>query len=619
MGQRLLIVDSDRAFLKEQQVSLEAAFETEVATGPDGVIPKLESGAYAAVLICVEVADNKGYALCTAIRKNPALAGVQVAMISAKATEEEYRRHQSLKGRADLYLHKPIAPSALVASLNPFVPMRSVDPDNPLGDLADSDLGEDWLDGLKSDIASEVDGSPGTPMMPSNQTMAIPMDIIRQQLMAPPSQSPAPVPESDGKVFALEAQVVELESALSAKDSDLRRIQAEFDQLRHSHDSVTQNIEDLERRQAEGEALKLRLAEAEAALKKLEESPKEESADSLKSQLRGAMGERTELLQQVEALNNQMAEKTTRIMTLMKEKDRFQQQSLDDQTKLEGMSAVEVERDGFKQKHEAAEAQLKAMEAALEEAQAKASRLAEAEVSLVALQAELATAQESLGTRTADHESLSAAHAELQAQHQAKTEAHAEAESKLKIQVGEVSALEVTVRGQGRELVELGNRLVTKDQEIESHKAKAAELEGSLQTHRDDLKAKEESLASLESAKQELHDTHQQALSEWESKSAASETQLADLQLALSELESKSAASESQLADLQKQIQERDDKIEALKATVAAVQQVQETIERDKQVLNGQLAERQERLQSLASLLSEAADKLRKGADLAQG
>ncbi|MBL0210898.1 MAG: response regulator [Holophagaceae bacterium] len=570
MGQRLLIVDSDRAFLKEQQVSLEAAFETEVASSPDGVIGKLESGAYAAVLICVEVSDNKGYALCTAIRKNPGLADVKVALISAKATEEEYRRHQSLKGKADLYLQKPIAPSALVASLNPFVPMRSVDPDNPLGDLADSDLGEDWLDGLKSDIVSEVE-RPTVPEPPTSQTMAIPMAMIQAQMAAPTSQDNASLAMSQGRVAALEAQVSGLESTVEFKDAELRRLQAEFDQLRHSHDSVTQNMEDLERRQAEAETLKQRLADTEAALKKLEETPKEENADSLKTQLRGAMGERTELLLQVEALNNQMAEKTTRIMTLMKEKDHLQQQSLDDQTKLEAMAAVEAERDDFKGKLET-----------------HASRIQELESAL----------NEGLAAKAKELELLSSTHAELESKHKTTLEAFAEAESKLKVALSELPALEVTVRGQGRELVELGNRVAAKDKEIESLNAKVSALDADVQASRDELKAKEAALASLETAKQEIQTGFEQAQAAWGTKSAEIE---------------------AQVGKLQEQAQQKDDKIEALKATVASVQQVQETLERDKQVLQGQLAERQERLQSLATMLAEAADKMRKGADLAQG
>ncbi len=51
MGQRLLLVDSDRSFLKEHQVSLEAAFDLELAGAPEGVLAKLETGAFAAVFI----------------------------------------------------------------------------------------------------------------------------------------------------------------------------------------------------------------------------------------------------------------------------------------------------------------------------------------------------------------------------------------------------------------------------------------------------------------------------------------------------------------------------------------------------------------------------------------
>ncbi len=594
MGQRFLIVDNDRPFLKEQQVSLEAAFETEVAQSPDGVIGKLESGQFAAVLICVEVADNKGYALCTAIRKNAALNDVKIAMISAKATEEEYRRHQSLKGRADLYLHKPIAPSALVAAMNPFVPMRSVDPDNPLGDLADSDLGDDWLDGLKSDIASEVEG----PAPASNQTVAISMAMIQQHVMSPPSQSAANLAASDSKVYALEAQVSELESVVAAKDAELRRVQTEFDQLRHSHDSVTQNLDDLEKRQADAEVLKQRLADAEASLKKLEESPKEENADNLKHQLREAMGERTELLQQVEALNNQMAEKTTRVMTLLKEKDRFQQQSLDDQTKLEGMAAVEAERDVHKNKHEALGTQMQAMETTLQEVQAKASRLSEVEANLSQIRSEQGATQESLAQKITEHDQLVEAHADLQARHEEKAAAHAEAESNLKMVAGEVAALEVTVRGQGRELVELGKQIVAKDKEIETHQTTAAELTSQVETLREALSGKEEALQSLEATKQELHGHFEQAKGEWDQGAAQHESERVELQRVIADKESELKSHKTSLADLQ---------------------DAHEGLSRDKQVLNGQLAERQERLQSLSAIMAEALEKLRKGADLAQG
>ncbi len=234
MGQRLLLVDSDRSFLKEHQVSLEAAFDLEVAKSPEGVATFLEMGDFAAVLICVEVADNKGYALCSTIRKQSALSGVKIALISAKATEEEYRRHQSLKGRADLYLHKPIAPSALVAALAPLVPGRSVDPDNPLGDLADTELGDDWLDGLKASVAAPPPvPTPARPAPPPAPAAAVPKSARATQ------------PPDTTRAHLLEEQVVALREELRLRGQQLQEAE---DYLHQQIGATTLNLDEISAR-----------------------------------------------------------------------------------------------------------------------------------------------------------------------------------------------------------------------------------------------------------------------------------------------------------------------------------------------------------------------------------
>lgn len=157
MGQRLLIVDSDRRFIKDHQVALEAAFEVDFVNGTESVPAKLSNGNYAAALICVEVSENKGYALCSILRRMPELASIKIGLISTKATEEEYARHRSLKGRAaDLYLRKPIDSGTLVTELSALAPMKTVDQDNPLGDLTGTDLGDEWLDSLKSELGEDA-------------------------------------------------------------------------------------------------------------------------------------------------------------------------------------------------------------------------------------------------------------------------------------------------------------------------------------------------------------------------------------------------------------------------------------------------------------------------------
>ncbi|WP_257313175.1 response regulator [Geothrix fuzhouensis] len=333
MGQRLLLVDSDRSFLKEHQVSLEAAFDLEVAKSPEGVTTFLEMGDFAAVLICVEVADNKGYALCSTIRKQAALSGIKIALISAKATEEEYRRHQSLKGRADLYLHKPIAPSALVAALAPLVPGRSVDPDNPLGDLADTEMGDDWLDGLKASVAEP----PPPPPTPSRPAPAAPAPTV-------PKSSRATQPPDTTRAHLLEEQVVALREELRLRGQQLQEAE---DYLHQQIGATTLNLDEMSARDemlaaAQKEAndakeqahiLQLKLAGVEAAsrgqdrdlaglsdrLKQVEaeleaaraqSGEREQQAQTLQEQLQMRQEEITRLTVQVSGLRQQLDEST---------------------------------------------------------------------------------------------------------------------------------------------------------------------------------------------------------------------------------------------------------------------------------------------------------------------
>lgn len=204
MGQRLLVVDNDRAFLDEHKAALEAAFEVDYLSATDSAMPRLEMGGVAAVLICVEVSENKGYALCSAIRRSPALQDLKIILISARATEEEYARHQSLKGHADLYLHKPLDPVSLVASLAPFVPARVSGPDDLLDDLEGADLGEEWLESLKTELEVDFTSLPEpSPALEPATTRILPDATL------------------EARVLELEALLREREALLDAKTQEL--------------------------------------------------------------------------------------------------------------------------------------------------------------------------------------------------------------------------------------------------------------------------------------------------------------------------------------------------------------------------------------------------------------
>jgi CheY-like chemotaxis protein len=304
MGQRLLIVDSDMAFLKEHQIALESAFDMEVCTSTDGVLARLEEGSFAAVLICVEVSENKGYALCSAIRKSHSLGHVKVALISAKATEEEYARHQSLKGRADIYLHKPIRPANLVESLSPLVPPRAVDPDNPLGDLIGADLGDEWIENLKVEVSQdnfpEAKVELASPLSESLSPLPEVVDVspAAQTMMVPVSSINAPEVNA-GKIELLEFRIQDLEGKLLTQAKSLEEKDQEIEVLRSTPSPVTLNMEDVERHQAESEVLQTRIKESEDAALSLKSE-----LDELRSSLVTAEQDRDRLRNEMDDLES---------------------------------------------------------------------------------------------------------------------------------------------------------------------------------------------------------------------------------------------------------------------------------------------------------------------------
>ncbi len=559
MGQRLLLVDNDRSFLKEHQVSLEAAFELEVAGSPEGVLVRLESGSFAAVFISVEVADNKGYALCSSIRKNPKLDGVKIALISAKATTEEYRRHQSLKGHADLYLHKPITPSALVAELRPLVPGLALDPDNPLGELVDSELGDDWLDGLKSVLDNPVpaQASPGSPASPAGTATRPPSPAQTKNLDAKATT----LAGADRQVL-LEAQVAALQEELHAKDQRLREAEAAVQQSQRQLNSVTLNLDELERSNREAEVLKARLAETGLALRGLEEQRgrEGEDAEALRAQLKEAFKERQELIQQVETLNHQVGEKAQRAIELLKERDRLLHENID----LEPFRA-----------------KAKDLEAAL----------AAKEEALVSAHRELEVGRQAEHQLHTTIEGLVAQAASLDASHQAALLEVAGYKEKTHTCQLELAGLEATMRGQGRDLAELGVQLRQLETELAASQARVLERDQQL-------------LARQEVVQQHLEEI----------------TRLAgQLAAARQEQDESRILHEGQQLELMHGLDEKEAELLRLNQLVADQLEAYGAVEREKQTLSGQLSEHRDRLQHLDGLFQEIQDKLRRGSDLARG
>lgn len=487
MGQCLLLVDSDRSFLKEHGVTLASSFEVESIQTADGVMDRLGSGAYAAVLICVEVNENKGYALCSAIRKTPGLEGLKVILISAKATEEEFQRHQGLKVRADLYLHKPVTPSSLVAALAPFVPTRAVDPDNPLEGVADTSLGSEWLAGLRS----AVEG----PLAEDRTAATVRLDAAGAE-----------------RVRILEEEVQALHEELRSRG---RRLQAA--ELATAEAQV---------RLGGGEALRFELET------RLDRAGSE--VRNLQLELEEAQTAQGDLSQQLAALTHDATEKAQGWVDLLQERDQLRQATLD-QDHLQGRvdelqeaidlqaAATAVERQSLQEAAATAEQALadcrqereealqfwSTAEAARETAaEAHAQALAEAllagDATLAATQTELVAARQAEAERDA-------LRAELEAAHQARTEveaALAEARQAAQAQEQRAQAAEEALRQQLEEgslteaqLTELHRQ---QDEVRSQHERERLELMVALEEKDSDAARIVEVLAALEEEKQAL-------------------------------------------------------------------------------------------------------------------
>jgi chromosome segregation ATPase len=325
---------------------------------------------------------------------------------------------------------------------------------------------------------------------------------------------------------------------------------------------VTLNLDELERSNRESETLKARLAETESALRRLEQSHGRdgEPGDTLKAQLKEALNERTDLIQQVETLNHQVGEKAQRAIELLKERDRLLHETMD--------------LEPFRAKVGELETALAAKEEALALKQQELDASLEAQAQLNVTLEGLAEQQGSLG-----------------GVHQAALLEVAGYKEKVHTYQLEMAGLEATMRGQGRDLAELGTQLRQREAELESCQAQILERD-------QQLLAKQEIIQQLQG--EVTHLTGQLAVSQ-------------------QKLSEANTLHEGERLELMKGLDRKEAEISRLNQVLTDQQEAHAILEREKQAIHGQLSEHRDRLQNLNGLLQEIQDKVRRGSDLAKG
>jgi len=123
MGLRVLLLDDDAPFVAEAQASLEGAGceVTSLRSGDSG-LARATTDRFDVVVVSAELPSVNGFRLCNRMKKDPAVRGVPVLLLTTGASASSAEAHRLQPTRADVYLQKPIVMAELVAQVRARLP-----------------------------------------------------------------------------------------------------------------------------------------------------------------------------------------------------------------------------------------------------------------------------------------------------------------------------------------------------------------------------------------------------------------------------------------------------------------------------------------------------------------
>lgn len=108
MAKRILIADDEpNIVLSLEFLMRRAGYQVEKVGDGDAALEAVRRAPPDLVLLDVMMPRRDGFEVCQEIRRDPALAGVRIAMLTAKGREVE--REKGLALGADSYITKPFA------------------------------------------------------------------------------------------------------------------------------------------------------------------------------------------------------------------------------------------------------------------------------------------------------------------------------------------------------------------------------------------------------------------------------------------------------------------------------------------------------------------------------
>lgn len=115
---RVHVVDADGRFAHELAGALEAhGMIARVIGSGRGALAAAEAARPDLIVLCAELPDVSGYAVCSRLKRNRETAAIPIILTSGQADTRSFRSHQRLWVRAEAYLRKPFDPAPLSALL----------------------------------------------------------------------------------------------------------------------------------------------------------------------------------------------------------------------------------------------------------------------------------------------------------------------------------------------------------------------------------------------------------------------------------------------------------------------------------------------------------------------
>jgi CheY-like chemotaxis protein len=268
MAKKILLIESDTALAGTIAAALHArGADIAVARDAGSALDVARAERPDGIVVSAELAGGSGFVVCNKLRKEPDLREVPLLLTSASATDETFEQHRKLKTRADGYLKKPFAVSALLELLAPLAGLTDPSPGAPDDDdLSAFDAAFDSIAQV-GEASAPIDHAISSEEVDAAAALVADLPDVEEPPAFAPAAGAAPAaplpqpPQPPQAAVAPAPQDGELRAELDRARAELAEVRAELADVRAELDAANAARAELTAR-LDAEAARTRDAEA---------------------------------------------------------------------------------------------------------------------------------------------------------------------------------------------------------------------------------------------------------------------------------------------------------------------------------------------------------------------